>query len=203
MAKPYVTGPAHMFTGFNRGANIFYLGTAESAPDVTIKTEWDQVMNDLSGSRLSWDDLWEGEEGYVSATLTRWNWPVLAQMMTRPVMAGGVAGAFTNKDIGSAWLTEGLYFTFYIQFPYQQLKNAIYGDMPPGVKFLACKLLGPESLSPGTKAKKVNITIHAKRLFAQSLGQSGSVNTNPAGVVGAGQLYDIGAAAMAGLPAIN
>lgn len=194
MAKAYCTGPVHLWTGTGGalGANTpQYLGTFEQAPDIDIKGEWDQVMNDLSGSKLPLDRLFEGEEGMVSGVLTRFNWPTLRRLMARPRFVG-TPGFNPSGDIGTYMGQEGCSYNLWCLFPYRDKAfQGAAGDMPAGIRFLSAFLLSPEKIHGGTKAKKVQVVFQAQRAFSTSKGLGDSSRGG-----GSFTLYDYSMAAV-------
>lgn len=171
MAQVYATGPGLLFVS---GAalsesGVSYLGTAERHPRQQIKAGWEPLFNDLGGQRVPFDILYEGEEAFLSADLTRWNERILNRLMARPGRAASVRGKNTSVDIGTAVLAEGYGLTLWCQFPFASkaaYQNAANGNMPGGFRFPASIMIGPESYeSMGTAPKKIRVVFHCLRYF--------------------------------------
>lgn len=201
MAQLWCTGPAHLYVGLGgskTGKTPLYLGTAETKPDIDIKGEVEGVMNDVAGSKLPMDELWEGEEAMISFVLTRWNMPVVLSLMSQPDPFGGAGGVNAQDDVGTLFLTENYSFPFWVRFPYAASKGAMAG-MVFGYRFWACKILSPKKIEPGTRAMKHHFIVHAKRTYtnATSPAGTGMLSGGPNAVF---RLYDHN---MTGLPAID
>ncbi len=211
MAKVYVTGPVHMWAGVGgqdlNSKTPLYLGTGQQAPDIDIKCEWDQVMNDLSGTKLGFDDLYEGTEAMISFVLNRFKYATLLRMMSRPNYAQGTPGMEVSGDVGTLMGHENMTFPFWCKFPYNA--KPFQNDMPAGLRFWSCKLLSPDKIQGGTKDKKIHCIVHAKRAFTNKSSPLGgpSIVYNGGGAAsvnnldgGTFKLYDYD---MNGLPAFD
>jgi hypothetical protein len=196
MAQLWCTGPAHIYVGVTTSRAPLYLGTAETKPDIDIRGEFEGVMNDLSGSKIPMDELWEGEEGMISFVLTRWNMNVALLMMAQPNFTG-TPGLNSQDDMGTLMLTEGLSYPVWIRFPYATSKVAMAG-MVAGYRFWSCILLAPKKIEPGTRAMKKHFALKAKRAFTSDA----APNNLPlkGGSSAVWRLYDHD---MSGLPTIN
>lgn len=195
MAQPYVTGPAHLYVGLGASFAPLYLGTAERTPRIEIRPAWDAVFNDIAGGKIPLDWLYEGEEAFVTADVTRWNEPVYTLLSARPrtSTAGAVQGQNVPGDIGTLLISENFAFPLWIQFPYVGKAAMAAGNLPPGYRFIAAWLEGPDDLDNlGTMARKTRLVFHCGRAYALS--------TNAAGGGMTFTLYDHN---MTGLPQIN
>lgn len=194
MAQIYTTGPAHIYTG--PIAAPAYLGTCEESPEIDLIAMEKEVINSLGGVGIPFDSAYQGEIAIITAVLNRYNEAVYQGMANRPAgfSRPPTPGINTAGDIGSLYLTEGLAFTTWILFTFgangyapQPAMNAAPNGIPPGYRFWATRLLGPNRIrSMGTTPKKLVLTIGALRVF------------NPAAQTFT--LYDWN---VAGLPPIN
>lgn len=195
MAQIYTSGPILIGVQM-RNAGVLpaastFLGTGETAPEITVKAEWEPVMNDLGGTKIPFDVAYEGEEAFISVKLTRWNQTILNLIQNRPYRAGAVRG--TNSilsvagapagygDMGSMMITEGLTFGLQCYFPYSvkaAYRNPANGFMPPGMNFPAAMLMGPEVRRGGTKAQSIQLVFHALRDVVLGAGSSAFVLYN-------------------------
>ncbi len=169
MAQPYCTGPVLIYVQPAGFGSPQFFGTAERFPQQQITPEWEPVYNDMSGQRLPLDILYEGEEAYVTADVTRWNERLMASMMARP-SGLGTRGRNVFGDIGSIMVLEGFAFPLWLRFPYSAkavFQNAANGPMPDGFHFLAAHLKGPDSYTGlGTGPKKIRCIWHCMRIFS-------------------------------------
>lgn len=188
MAKPYVTGPCHLFLGVGPSGAAIYLGTAERTPEIQIRPSWSPVFNSIAGE-VPFDWLFEGEEAFLTADLTRWNEPVYAASASRP-NAGATRGRNIPGDLGTLMISEGFAYQLWALFPYSILKPA-FSDQQQGFRFPAAFLEGPDSLSGlGTINRRNRLMFHAGRAYS----------INPSGLGMDFLCYD---GDMSGLPPIN
>lgn len=186
MAQLWSTGPALIYvaltgTGDAPGGglggppvNPAFLGTAEFAPAIHVRREWESVFNDFGGGRVPFDTMYESKEGFTFADLTRWDENVYQQLAAAPRTAEGgfdptnpQDGADFVGDIGSLMITEGLAYSVFIKFPFAS--KSAYAGMKPGYRFPASYLMGPdEANSLGTKPFKRHIVFHHLRTFEPS-----------------------------------
>lgn len=194
MAQPYVSGPAHIyvgatdvvttrqgtfvnsndrsFIGASAGPN-FYLGTCEQYPVASINAGWEPLFNDVGGSVIPHDIVYQGEEAFIFMTLSRWNEGVYAALASRAdpatALRQGVAfrGSNVAGEIGALMLNEVRTFTLWVTFPHSTKILNTTGQMPPGYRFFTCTLEGPDQLDPlgGTVPRKLNLTVHAWRQY--------------------------------------
>lgn len=201
MAKLYTTGPAHLFVGVGNVSSKepVYLGTAETAPDIDIQREYEGVPNDLGGSRLPMDRIYEGEEGMVGGVLTRWNEEVIAALMSVPDFENGTRGLNNQFDLGTLMGSEGFAFPVWVVFPYAS--KPAFAGMPAGYRFWSCINMS-EGIRPGTRAKRHQVLFKAQRSFTTSSTPSVPYSVqNGVGITAATwRLYDHD---MSGLPDID
>jgi hypothetical protein len=171
MAQPWCTGPAHIFLGIGLSGSLAYLGTAERTVHYEIRHHYEPIFNDIGGVRIPIDVSDQGEEGFVSADITRWNmdtYNVLAAT-PRPFVGGATAGFYAGGDQGTQLITEGFMYQLAIQFPYGAGFKPAYAPLEAGRRFYQTYLLGPEVLEPlGTQPHKRRLTWHALRFLAAS-----------------------------------
>lgn len=189
MAKMYSSGPALIYT--NATGTPAFLGTCESAPDIELTGEFEPIFNDLSGTRLPMDRIWEGEEGLMNFVMTYWN-----EIQTVPIMAtlafgagAAIPGTSLLGDIGTIMGQEEMTFETWIKFPFSA--KTAYSDMPAGYHFHSCLPIGPKKITPGTGVNKKQLIIKAQRKKAA---------VAPSGLTSSiFELYDFDMTAVAGL----
>lgn len=167
MAKMFSSGPAIIFSEMS-GGSVKQLGTCEGAPEIQIQGEFEPIYNDLGGTQLPIDRIWEGEEALVNMILTRWNQDVLEDIMG--VLTGGVGGTQYLADVGSIMGQEGHTRQLWVFFPFS-LKPE-YADMPGGYHFLATMRVGPQRINPGTGVNKHQLIMKAQRKMSTSIPSS-------------------------------
>src|SRR5271166_2405198 len=119
------TGPGLAPGGGPGGSpvNPGFLGTAEFAPQIHVRREFEPVFNDLGGSRIAFDTMYESKEGFSFMDLTRWNENLFQQLAACPRSINvnpndPEDGADFNGDIGTLMIQEGLAYTVFLKFPY-------------------------------------------------------------------------------------
>lgn len=134
-----------------------YLGTAERSPAVEINRGWLPWYDDEQGNSLPADELYEGEEAWVTADISRWNegvYAFLAQVINRGPL-GGARGMNFTGDVGTSMQYEGCTYPLILQFPFAGKPLYALRGMPPGYRFFSATLAGPDRLEPlGTQPSK-------------------------------------------------
>jgi hypothetical protein len=175
MANPYVTGPVHVWIRFY-GSSALYLGTGRNAPRFRIRRAWEGIMNDITGTQIPFDMLYEGQEAFTTVELTRWNegtYQLLASMpdpskfpLTGPLF--DVAG-----DIGTLMVTENKAFQLGLVFPYASKPTFLLspgGSMPAGYHFFNTWLESPDEFTVGTGENSKGLLFHSIKGFNPSTG---------------------------------
>jgi hypothetical protein len=155
-AQARVTGPVTIFgnpraKGF--GGQPRLLGTGEVAPTSEIRHEFEPVMNDITGSRVPFDELYEGSHGFSVVDLTWWDENTLFAMESLPNRPASVRGSVgITGDIGALMITEGLSYEMW----FVSTAADRFPDMPSGDHFFASWLMGPAIRTKGTRANKIH-----------------------------------------------
>lgn len=191
MSKIFTTGPALMFLSYGEP---MYLGTAESPPDIDLIGGFEPVFNDLGGTVLPMDRIYEGEEAIISFVLNKYNQPALD--IIQAVVGGKTMGRDTFGDIGTIIGQEDRTFGFGMVFPYAA--KPIYSDMPAGYNFFSCFRIGPQGVRPGTRAKSHNLILRAQRYTTARASLGNTISTSLDSVVST--LYNFNVAAYSSLP---
>jgi hypothetical protein len=117
------------------------------------------------------DMMYDGEEAFSFHKLTRWSEIVLAAWQARPFNRLGLRGVNVPGDIGTLLLTEGGYAMVVITFPYASKAAMAAGLMPPGYRFPASILIGPDDFeSLGTNPRAVDLTVQHLRAYDATTG---------------------------------
>lgn len=197
MAKLWTSGPVLVFTGTSLSKQPEYLGTGEEAPDVEISRSFEEVKNDLAGTVLPMDRVYEGQEGMTSVVLNRYNERVLLHCQSiRPGLADNASPGIDEVDnIGTMIGQEGWTYPLWLLFPYATLKPSM-ADMKPGYRFWSSFLIGPDQIKAGTRAKRVHLMFKHQRAFTAASSPVGTVSAvggapNIASLINLkGKLYD-------------
>lgn len=198
MSQAYVSGPVHCYVGvdpkegsadlLNGGgrdpnkSKPIYLGTFQDAPKILTNSQWSPMMNDLWGQTSPFDMSYQGVYADIFGELTVWNWPVLTLCQTRPNVAL-TEGADNILSIGTMMVTEGYAYPLWLHFPYYQLKGEFGGlagktNAPPGYRYHAAWLMGPEEEDLGTKPNKVFVHFRGIRRVGSYAGGGATDTTN-------------------------
>jgi hypothetical protein len=175
MAQLYTTGPAHIFlsdkTGYVSPSSALYLGTAEESPAIQIEPLYEPVVNTLGG-KTPFDVSYQGEMAKTAVTLNRFNEDTYRVLVANRPSPLGTRGLNGPLDVGSLILTEGLYLTFWMTFPFVSKAVMAAGNMPLGYRFPATIPAGPDELAPlGTVPRKLRLLFWHLRLWDVSTGQ--------------------------------
>lgn len=193
MAQPYVTGPCSIFVGVGAGGSPVFLGHAERSPSIQIRPSFSPVFNDIAGQRVPYDYIYDGEEGMVSADVTRWNESVYTTIASRPLHSGA-DGLNAPGEIGSLMGLEGLAYPLWLLFPYASKPAMVAGGMPAGYRFAKAFLEGPDGLDGlGTTNRRLRLNFKCMRDFQ---GEGAAL------FPGTLYLYDHDMSAVSGLSAI-
>jgi hypothetical protein len=199
MAQLYSTGPVLIYALFPGDTAPVFVGTGRAAPGIEIRPAFEDVHNDLGGSRVPIDRIRESQDGLVTAEMNRYSESFLQRMADRSLSTPGVPGIDTSGEIGSLLLLEGQTFVLWTVFPYAGKgfftanANPNFGNMPAGYRWLAAYLLGPDRYRIGSAtAKSLGCIWHCLRLFDPTI--PGNFNT------GTFSCYDFDTSAVAGIP---
>jgi hypothetical protein len=156
MARLYSTGPVGCYIG-NAAGIITFLGHGKKAPDIDIETETIPVECDLGGA-VQMDQIYGGQRGKVSVLLSRYNEGAVAILQDRAKQLA-LRGIDNPGDIGALLLSEGLFWTLYLRFPYAakafQGAGAGIDASPAGYRFLAAYLDSPDKIIVGTTTNRM------------------------------------------------
>jgi hypothetical protein len=159
---------------FFRDFTPVFLGTGEGKPagaEIEIERAESPVMNDAAGNILPADLMHEGEQGWISTVLTRYNESVYAWIANRtagavyntpPFGTPSPRGIDPDGSIGTLLVQEGAAYPVWLAFPYAG--KPAYSTMPYGYRFFACTLVDADKLPVNPGGRKVGLTWRALRL---------------------------------------
>ncbi len=162
MAQPFATGAVHVFIGMTVDA-AQYVGTCESFPMQDVQREWDAVMNDLSGSKLPLDYVYEGEQAIISCVFTRWNQAPLDFIDSQPNPLTTLQGTNGVLDTGSMMAVEGNTFHLWLLYAFGAAKAIAYTGMALGRHYPQTMLIGPDRIESGSRPMKQHRIFQAWR----------------------------------------
>lgn len=213
MAAIYSTGPALAYVNVltiaggvvtTPNGTATYLGTFERPPKINISPAYTPVMNDLGGTVLPTDRVFQGQEAQISGTMNRFNMTTMQGLMRQnglPAVivapgnqAAGLAigeGTNTLAAYGGLMNQDVLGFVFYIVFSRGAVAAQTAVGLIPGYRFFSTFLEGPHDISAGSGEFKQAVSFRAQRLILPSV--AGPLLTGMS-------CYDH---AVAGMPPIN
>lgn len=150
----------------------FYLGTCEVAPAIEIRRHYKPIYYVPMGKAVPYDVLYEGQDAIISMTLTNWSeilYAVIGGRMNQ-IAGGGLRGVDRCNAIGSMVNSEGMALRLWLQFPYAAKPVFAANAMVPGYAFYQVRLLGPDTIDPGTKPAKLRLVWHATKVFDPATG---------------------------------
>lgn len=155
-AQPHCTGAVHVYASAGSGGAL-YIGTGERAPRRRIVRHWSPCMNDLGGSAVPFDIVYQGREAFVFVRLTRFHYANLLKIYDP---FGEAKGEDDQEEIGTLMMTEGRIGELWLTYPY----NERMPGMPTGYHFHAAVLETDEE-QPGTEAEYVDLSWHCYRKY--------------------------------------
>lgn len=183
MAGPYVTGPAHLYLGrsipassglsstLTLATSIYYLGTCEQPPRLSVHPQWEPFFNDLGGAMLPIDYCYQGKDGELVGTLNYWNDAVYrAYVESVASQSNTYPGTEEYGDTAVMWQHEGRAYQMWMQFPYYTKAYGTARGMAPGYHFWSMRPVLLE-INPGTRIGKRPIAWKIDRVYSPSDGK--------------------------------
>lgn len=198
--QTYCTGAARVWVAFPTSYNYYSgatfgppepFGTCERAPRPRIIRQWEDIFNDLGGTKIPFDRMYQGQIGMVGGTMTRWRERVATALAATPSQQGlgTTPGTDVLGDVGAIMGLEGFTYQVWVEYIYgTSLVNKaamVLGQMPDGFHFFASIYEGPDDHSVGTGPKKLDFTFYGLRRYMTQTGDF--------------DLYDFDMSAIAGL----
>lgn len=206
----FVTGPALIYVGFPTAINVnppppvtpgtagpgntiaaanvqvfanfsyHFLGTCESSPEIQDRGFFEPVFNSLSGVRIPWDEVYQGEDAIIGLTLTRYDELVYRAVRTR-ISSPAFAGQTLWGEIGTLVYTERRRMHLVITYTYSIKPQMQQAGLPAGVTYVNTRLIGPDSRGPlNTTARKPYLVFHALPITIPGVGSVLYVDSIPA-----------------------
>ncbi len=186
--QTYSTGAVRYWVAFP-GQSPEPFGTAESKPKIRRIRRHADVMNDLAGTELPFDRMYQGRMALVGGVLTRWRESVALRLATEPKYSF-TFGIETDVpgDIGTFYGLEGRMVTLFVEYMYgATFAKAVHvaGSMLPGYRFPGAIWEGPDEDELGTGPKKLQFLWWCQRVYDPNTGIFVLADGNMAPILGA------------------
>jgi hypothetical protein len=155
--------PAPSFGSSPPPQTVMYLGTAKAGVDIEIEGAFEEVMNDLGGSKFPLDRCFSGEEGACSPVLTRLDELVMRRIEALPRM--GTRGSSVRGELGTVMGQEGFLFQTIFVFTNGVKPVMAANGMPLGYRFPGTLLEGSRRRGAGTRANEWTVPFKFQRVF--------------------------------------
>lgn len=192
MSQPYNTGGVFVFVGLGSGNSPLFLGTGLRAPKQQIQRFYSPIYNDIAGEAVEYDNIYQGQRGAVTVELTKWRQATLDILQSIPLPPGGAAnpGIDILGDVGTMMLTENFTFPLWILYDYGASGRgpkaaqigAPSGGLPPGRRWRAAILDGPDDETVGTGANSIMLSWRCGRAYDPGTGAFACWDRNMSGV---------------------
>jgi hypothetical protein len=207
MARPLGSGPILVYLGFGPPAPILvglppaayagsptpvgpaqalYYGTTRSGVDTDEDLAFYQVMNDLSGPKLSLDDGYAGREDRLALTMSSWSQAVdnMIEQFLRPTAAFPPAravipgqplspgrGVDALTDLGTLMVSEGKSIGIWLVRAAAGKPVNVASGLGIGRYYYTCVMSGPNKLIEGNKENlRVRVFTAKKNIAALNTG---------------------------------
>ena len=168
-AGPFV-GPAALKA--TSGSPTF-LGHCEKSPQQSEEARWKPVFSSQTGEVIPADKLYMGQEVKVILPLSRFDYDVIQLLRATPRHGRGTApGTETYLDIGALLQRNGLSFELWLKNEFfNTINQAAYPNLPIGMYFTCCNMVGIYPVNPGRDATMMQLMIEAN--WVQAAGGGG------------------------------
>lgn len=161
----HVTGPVHHFVRAYTGADVYYLGTAETTPRVELRPAYRDIMNDIAGRTLPAQRTKDGESAMVGTVLTRYSktaYDALCNVGSnrangRLTIAPGWEGRVSRGALVFGQLTWELWLVFQNYFDDFATPN-----LEPGYYFPQCMFAAHTRDTLGAEGEKLLLAFDAQ-----------------------------------------
>src|SRR5271166_6121593 len=164
MASPaylHCTGPIFVYS-LDASGNPQQLGTCEQYPISQDDYSWDEVMNDIGGSMIGFDEQYMGQLEVFSLELNRFNIAVSSFEEAAPSPGSTITvPGFDNALSRGMFLNQNSQgFPLWLKFSFFGTANAT-PDLPIGVFYPNCRMIRASRPQQGTKTLKQTLQIMA------------------------------------------
>ena len=208
MSQFYVSGPAMAWVappqappGTVPSAGSFsFVGFSQRGLRVDLAPQNEDIEVDYA-ARMPGDVAQLGQDVSCSGVYSRYNEPVIQNMLNWTQATGASPGFGPNYVLGSLYLTEGYAYPLLVYSPYG-FKSAYSGTMVPGFLFYAAYLSNPYDVTLSIRQKTPSIGWRAIPVFGTGTVASGFATGAP---YNAYEIYTNNHALLTpgGIPAVN
>ena len=155
MANPFTSGAVSCFISISN--TVQFLGHTEAGPDINHRFEREPVMSDLSGSRIPFDVMFQGETAIVGLTLTRWNSAIMDAVEKGLNTASALLGSDGDLARGTLMQLEGATYPLVLISEHRTKATMTAAGMETGRRYLFAV---PDQLTDirGRRANKKRIS---------------------------------------------
>lgn len=182
-AGPSTTAAVQVYAGLGPNHAHRFLGWGKTSPRFQYRYGWIPFFSDLGGPVIPLDEVYAGQEAYVSIDLNFFRQDTLFALESVPNVGVNSWGGNLFGEIGSLMGFEGLLYPLTLVFPNFAKPPYKAQGMPPGLRFYNCLLVGPSGYRPGNEPEEINIIWKAKQIInRKTLGFSFRSNSDLSGL---------------------
>jgi hypothetical protein len=172
----YTPGPTYLQVGLGASAALLHLGWTERGVRITFDGAFEDVITDVSGTRIPFDVLDEAEQAFVTADLVLYDEAVLNTVNARRGFIAGASspdteGTIATTAVGSLMRFEGFMYRLLVFCPYSQKTAYNTGTgMRPGYNFLSAYLDAAREIELSSRVKIQRCIFRAIPNWSQTAG---------------------------------
>lgn len=168
MADFLVTGPAHIFFKFPGQSNYLYYGTTETTPQIRVVPAYKPVFNNIAGTEVPMDKVWQGEYAAIVIDMNRTVESVYATLQQKPRFGQGAlavaAGSESKADRGLLLNQNGTGMQLVLAHQYYNLPQAV-ADLPAGYTFYSVSNEADDQNNIGTVPRNNMLMMVANPIY--------------------------------------
>lgn len=172
-------GPTYLQVGTGAAGVLEHLGWTERGIRGTFDGGFEDVMTDVSGTRVPFDILYQGEQAFITADLNLYDELILNKV--NPRRLGDTEGVVATTAVGSLLRLEGFMFRLLIFCPYSA--KAAFANMRPAYNFLKAHLDAAREIELSSRVKIVRCIFRAIPDWSQTSGGGILYNFSTTGIV--------------------
>src|SRR5215468_4185309 len=115
---PQTTGAVEIFAGVGPGRSHLFLGWGKTSPRFQRRYGYLPFFTDLGGPAIPMDEVFAGQEAYISVDLNFFRADTLGRVESVPNPGGSGALGNVFGDIGTLMVWEGMAYALTLVFPY-------------------------------------------------------------------------------------
>lgn len=162
----FTPGPTFIQIGTGAVGALEHLGWSERGIRVTLDGAFEDVITDVSGTRIPFDVQAMGEQGFITADLNLYDEAILTKALN--LRTGTVAGTMGPTTVGSLLRLEGGMFRLLCYCPYEV--KAAMANMRPAFNFIKAYLDAAVEIELSSRVKVNRCIFRAIPDWSQVLG---------------------------------